>query len=234
MIGIRVRKQKELEWYSSSVGEETHLVGTLRLKSRPFATWISIQTLGLETNQVTMVPPFQCPLNLLSCLFSKNSGTGDGFYYVWLQPHETSFTNPYLRWLHLSGKQPSLNIHWPFIEHLPCVGYHARYKHGDTAVKKIGGVSVLMEFSRADRQATRWVQGRVMTAVVGSTEVRQIWSVPIGSSGSSGRDTIANKQLQDTVIVHGRRELRDYGATEERTRSSAWERWEGASHRRYH
>ena len=65
-----------------SVGEETHLVGTLRLKSRPFATWISIQTLGLETNQVTMVPPFQRPLNLLSCLFSKNSGTGDGFYCV--------------------------------------------------------------------------------------------------------------------------------------------------------
>lgn len=60
-------------------------------------------------------------------------------------------------------------------------------------------MSVLMECSRADRQATRGI-----TAVVGSTKGQQIWSVPLGSSGPSARDTIANQRLRHPVIISGR------------------------------
>lgn len=46
------------------MGEKKHTwLGHPELEARPFATPISIQTLGVETDQVTMVPPSQCPLN---------------------------------------------------------------------------------------------------------------------------------------------------------------------------
>lgn len=47
------------------------------------ATPISSQTLGVETDRVTMVLPSQYPPNSLSGLLSKNMGMGeDGFCRV--------------------------------------------------------------------------------------------------------------------------------------------------------
>ena len=61
-------------------GEEIDLGGTVpvspELETGPCATLISIQTLRVETDQVTMVLPSQCPLKSFSCLLSTNIGMG--------------------------------------------------------------------------------------------------------------------------------------------------------------
>lgn len=61
-------------------GREIDLGGTVpvspELETGPCAAPISIQTLRVETDQVTMVLPSQCLLNLLSCLLSTNIGMG--------------------------------------------------------------------------------------------------------------------------------------------------------------
>lgn len=58
-------------------------LGRPELESRSLATPISSQTLGVETDRVTMVLPSQYPPNSLSGFLSKNMGVGeDGFCRV--------------------------------------------------------------------------------------------------------------------------------------------------------
>lgn len=63
-------------------GRRDTQLGHLELKSRPFATPISIQTLEVETNRVTMVSPSQWPLNLMCCLLSENTKVQDKMVFT--------------------------------------------------------------------------------------------------------------------------------------------------------